>query len=88
MSYNREYYVFEDETTALAAESYICSVAKWPNPNTLYWDVPWQRVDGKWVFQRIHKYLRDNVPQENKDYFNSNFPHTVENFEKSWVSEA
>lgn len=97
-----EQYVFDTETIAIDAENYICTVAGCPivnknaltglpDPNvqkTESYAIPQQRItDGKWFFTRVPQYIREQYPPEVQEQFNYNYPHVIENFTYSWVTD-
>lgn len=93
-----EYYVFDTEATATAAELYIRQVGQMPitginahtgqlMPNaakTVRWAIPEQRLDGKWVFARVPANVRANIPLAVQQAFDANYPNTIEVFSPSW----
>ena len=95
-----EFYVFDDEQTAIDAEANIKTIGQLPRTGvnsltgeeapdkqkTTRWAVPWSRItDGKWVFQRLPLEIRNQYPQEAHDAFNVAFPHVIEEYEDAWV---
>lgn len=92
-----EFYVFDDEQTAKDAVAFIDSIGSLPLPSSCFrdgqviedstgmltWDVPRQRLDGKWVVQRISPVIRSQYA-EHESTFDSNFPHTIEQFSYDW----
>tara|TARA_B100001939_G_scaffold346089_1_gene364114 strand:- start:1951 stop:2259 length:309 start_codon:yes stop_codon:yes gene_type:complete len=98
-----EFYVFETESIASAAEQYISQVAGVPitgvrvsdnvlqenKQKTERYAWPQQRVtDNKWVMPRVSKEDRDAQPNEVINHFNTNFPHTVEIYNSEWFSDS
>jgi hypothetical protein len=95
-----EYYVFNDEQTAIAAESMICQLGQTPitginaatglpeptKQKTERWAIPQQRLDGKWVFQRVPESMRANIPEEQQQAFNTNYPHIIETYNPEWFN--
>ena len=95
---NVEYYVFDTEATAIAAEAWISAAGGLPrtgknaktgqeNPTackTVRWAIPKQRLDGKWIFERVPKSERDKFPPIKKNEFDSNFPHVIEIYNSNW----
>jgi len=96
-----EYYVFETELVANNALSYINGIAEYPwtginaktgviaenKAETLTWDTPALRLDGKWVFQRLPESIREQYPQSMHDLFNTNYPNTIETKQLDWFEE-
>jgi len=92
------YYVFDDETTAIDAEAYICTIAQVPivgrnaktgqlEPNkakTERWATPQERLDGKWVFPIIPDAIAYQYPPEVATAFNTNYPNTREEYDQAW----
>jgi len=92
------YYVFENEQTALAAEATICIIAGAPligynaltgepepaKQKTERWAIPKQRLDGKWVFEKVPSEKLEEYSQEIIDSFNSNYPNTLEEYSSDW----
>ena len=92
------HYVFEDKETADGADAYISQVggapvvgknAKTGRPEpekakTLRWAIPRERLDGKWVFPVVPESLSSQYPDHIKNYFNENFPHSIEIFQSDW----
>lgn len=97
-----EYYVFDDEQTAVAAEAYICAVGQLPRVGinaatgepaptsqpTERWAVPLQRLDSKWVFPRLPSDVLATVPPAVRDYFAATYPHTLEEYAPAWFPES
>lgn len=95
------YYVFEDEQTAIDAEYFISSTGGAPlvgrnaltgelEPDkckTERWAIPQQRLDGKWVFEKIPTSVLDQYPEGLIDYFNTTYPNTLEEYDNSWFSQ-
>ena len=93
-----EYYVFDTEATAIAAEAMICQLGQTPvtginaatglpeptKQKTERWAIPRQRLDGKWVFQRVPEAMRANIPQPQQSAFDAAYPHTVETESPEW----
>lgn len=93
-----EYYVFDTEQEALAAESAICQIGGTPitgnnaktgkaeptKAKTVRWAIPQQRLDGKWVFQRVPQSILDTIPTEQQNQFDSAFDYTIETFSADW----
>ena len=93
-----EYYVFNTEAIANAAEAWISNAGGLPRtgknaksgqdePNkckTERWAIPRQRLDGKWVFKRVPAAERAKFPQSKKQEFDINFPHVVEIESPDW----
>ena len=96
-----EYYVFDDEQTAINAELYISTVGGCPRigrrasdgelqpdkQTTIKWAEIKQRLDGKWVFPRVSLEMRIQFPEEVFNDFNINYPHTIENYDKNWFPQ-
>jgi len=96
-----EHYVFDTEAEANAAEAYISQAggvpivginAKTgePMPNaakTERWAIPQQRLDGKWVFEKVPNTIIAQYPQAVQLYFISTFSFTVEEFSNTWFGE-
>ena len=96
-----EYYVFDNEQTATDALNYIANIGSYPiigenmktgnlEPNKQTAgarDIILQRLDGKFIFQRIPEFIRAQYPQSAKDYFSATFPHTVESFSSDWLNQ-
>ena len=94
----RMFYVFDTEQTAVDAELYIRQVGKMPivginaatgepqptKAKTERWAMPRQRMDGKWVFEKIPDSILASVPNEVKQYYNNTFPHTIETASPEW----
>jgi hypothetical protein len=91
------YYVFEDEQTAINAELYIRGLAKYPRTSTdvngnqrieaqatTKWAIPIQRLDGKWIIPAVPDDLLGKYPQAVIDYGNFTFPHLIEEPKPSW----
>lgn len=95
-----EYYVFNTEQIAQAAEAWISLHGNLPRtgknaktgqdePNkckTERWAIPQQRLDGNWVFERVPAAERAKFPQSKKDEFDINFPHVVEIESPEWFN--
>jgi hypothetical protein len=93
-----DFYVFNDESTALAAASHIDTQWMYPHDGICAltgvvvegkqsncWDIPWQRItDNKWVICRVSEAVRNNATQEQIDFFNTNFPNSIETYHISW----
>lgn len=95
-----EYYVFDNENTAVEAEKYICTIGQLPktsvdinknivmeNQETERWAIPNQRLDGKWVFPVIPNELLQTFPQNIIDNFNSSFLYVKEEFQNNWFNQ-
>ena len=92
------YYVFDTEQTAVEAELYIRAVGNMPivginaatgepqltKNKTERWAMPTQRLDGKWVFEKVPDSILVNIPKEIQDYYDINFPHTIETATPEW----
>lgn len=96
-----EYYVFNTEEEALAAEQDISIIGQVPivgtnaktgepNPNAqkvLRWAIPQQRVtDNKWVFPRPGADLIGNADPAAVEAFQNNHSYTLEKYDPSWFS--
>ena len=95
-----EYYVFDTEATATAAEAAICQIGQTPivginaatglpepeKQKTERWAIPQQRLDGKWVFPVVPKTITDNYPQSVRDGFNLAFPNIIETYSETWFN--
>jgi hypothetical protein len=93
-----EFYVFDNERLAKAAEAWISLQGGLPRagknaktkhnaPNkckTERWAIPRQRLDGKWVFPRVPAAERAKFPASKKQDYDINFPHVVEIYQDSW----
>ena len=93
-----EYYVFDTEATAIAAEAMICQLGQTPivgvnaatglpepnNQKTERWAIPRERLDGKWCFERVPQSVRDGIPQAQQDAFDAAFPNTIEVYSPTW----
>ncbi len=93
-----EYYIFNDEQTALEAEAFIAEKGFMPitstnaqtgelTPNkqkTEKWATLQQRLDGKWVFPRLPAEVLENVALEDKTYFFNAFSPVIEDYEADW----
>jgi hypothetical protein len=96
-----EYYVFDNEATAIAAEAMICQIGQTPiiginvatglpepdKQKTERWAIPQQRVDGKWVFARVPLETRQNIPEAQQEAFNNAFPHLLEEYKDNWFTQ-
>ena len=97
-----EFYVFETESIARAAEQYISQIAGVPitgfrvSDNVLQKDkqttdryaFPKKRLtDNRWVMPRINQEYRDALPNEIINHFNTNYPHTIEEYTNDWFSD-
>ena len=93
-----EYYVFDKEQTAIAAEKWISNAGGLPRigknaktkkdaPNkckTERWAIPQQRLDGKWVFERVPLVEREKFPKSAKNEFDVKHPHVIEVYSDTW----
>lgn len=93
-----EYYIFNTEQEAINAENFISNIAGFPivcnnaktglpEPNKQKverWAVPRQRLDGKWCFQRVPADEINKVPQQVIDQFQTDHPHTIEEYSENW----
>jgi hypothetical protein len=96
-----EYYVFNDEQTAINAELYIRehgnlpltginALTGLPEPEkakTEKWAIPQQRLDGKWVFPRLSEYFRMNCTEEEITTFFTSFNPTIETYNNDWFPQ-
>lgn len=94
----KEFYVYDTEATAQAAVQWINAAGGLPRigknakngqpaPDkckTEVWAIPRQRLDGKWVFERVPKKDRDQVPPSKQQEFNTTFPHVIETESPAW----
>lgn len=97
-----EYYVFNDEATAIAAELYIRehgqlprvgvnALTGLPEPDkqkTEAWAIPVQRLDGKWCFPRLAPYYIENCTEEEIVTFFNTFNPVIEIFNTNWFPEG
>lgn len=95
MSY---FYVFDTEQEAMEAEYYISNIAGFPwtpvrgDSNIPYenaqkterWDIPRQRMDGKWVFISIPDDRLSGYPQGAIDGFVNGFTYVIEEINDDW----
>lgn len=93
-----EYYVFDSEQVALAAEEAISVLGGAPitgnrssdgspqpdKQKTERWAIPRERLDGKWVFPRVPEIVRNTYSESTLDSFNTNFPHVIEIHNSDW----
>ena len=93
-----DYYVFEDEATAIASEAMICQIGQTPivginaatgqpeptKAKTERWAIPQQRLDGKWVFPVVPEKMRQNIPVEQQQAWSVAFPHKIETSTDEW----
>ena len=96
-----EYYVFDTEAEALAAEAYISqaggvpiiginAATGQPMPNaakTERWAIPAQRLDGKWTFPVVPDAIVAAYPEAVQIYFATNFTYTIETYSESWFEQ-
>jgi len=94
----KDFYVYDNEQVAKDAELYIRQLGSLPitgvnaktgeiEPNkqqTTRWANIRKRLDGKFVFPRVPQANIDATPQSAKDYFDTNYPHTIEVYDSSW----
>lgn len=92
------FYVFDSEQLATDAELYIRQVGKMPivginaatgepqptKAKTERWAMPRQRMDGKWVFEKVPDSILATVPDEVKEYYNTTFSHKIETATDDW----
>ena len=97
---SNEYYVFDNEQTAINAEQFIVNVAGLPKigkrasdgmlqrnkQQTLSYAKPVQRLDGKWIFPRVKSSDLLQIPANVINSFNNNYPHTIEDSDASWFA--
>lgn len=97
-----EYYVFDNEQTAIDAEQFIVNVAGLPKvgkrasdgllqpskQQTLSYAKPVQRLDGKWIFLRVKSSDLAQIPDNIINSFNNNYPHTIEEFNFDWFANV
>ena len=88
-----ECYIFDNQYICEQAADFINSDSMFPiagnnidKAKTERWAVPTERItDNKWYFPRIPQEFIDIQPQDMIDYFNNNYPNTIETFQKDWV---
>jgi hypothetical protein len=93
-----QYYVFDTQAEAEAAELYIRQAANAPitgknaktnqfdadKAKTEHWAIPQQRFDGKWVFERVPAAICSQYPRGLSVAFNNQFNFIIEEFDDSW----
>lgn len=95
----KQYYVFETQQEALKAEMYISTIGNFPiinvddkgvpQPNkqkTERWATPIQRLDGKWLFERVPIEIAHNYPQEVLENFSTKHNYTIETYSDEWFN--
>lgn len=82
----KEFYVFDTESEALAAEKHISKCGGLPDGsgNDKWADV-WERTDGKFVFPRVPLEFLAGADPEDIQYFQQNFTYTIEDYEATWT---
>ena len=94
-----EYYVFDTESEAQAAELHISLLGSAPivgfrasdnspqpsKQQTTRWAIPVQRAtDGKWVFPRVSTEVRARFSQEQVTAFQAAHTYTIEEEQPDW----
>jgi hypothetical protein len=93
-----EYYVFNTEQEAIAAEAWISQQCNMPitgvdakdgtpqpeKQKTERWAIPQQRLDDKWVFPKVSDDIAIKFGMEAIQFFQTNFNYALETYSEDW----
>ena len=92
-----EYMIFNTQSLAQDACDEIAQIGQLPivglrasdgqpqpdKQKTTAWDIPRQRLDGKWVVARLPLTFRQQYA-ENEAEFDASYPHVIEEYSSDW----
>jgi lipocalin len=96
-----EYMIFDTQSLAQGACDAIAQIGQFPligvrasdgtpqpeKQKTTAWDIPRQRLDGKWIVARLPLSFREQYAEHEAE-FDANFPHVIEEYSNEWFAEV
>ena len=96
-----EYMIFNTQSLAQGACDAIASIGQFPligvrasdgtpqpeKQKTTAWDIPRERLDGKWIVARLPILFREQHAEHEAE-FDNDYSHVIENYSNDWFFQG